>query len=121
VALAGRDGHFELNVTLPIIIYALHDAIHCLAQAATTFAERCVAGIEADEARCRELVGRSLMLVTALTPHLGYDAAAAVAKEALATGRTLSEVVLARKLLDPATLRRALNPRGMIHPQALGR
>jgi fumarate hydratase class II len=96
VAAAGRDGHFELNVTLPLMAHCLHESIHCLANAVTVFTEKCVAGLEADAARCRELVDRSLMLVTALNPHIGYDAAAAVAKEAFATGRTLRDVVLAK-------------------------
>ena len=118
VAMSGREGHFELNATLPLIAHCLHEAIHCLANAARVFAEKCVAGIEADAARCRELVDRSLMLVTALNPHLGYDTAAAVAKEAFATGRTLREVVLARKLMEPAALDRALDPLHMTEPRA---
>ncbi|MFI5357875.1 MAG: aspartate ammonia-lyase, partial [Opitutales bacterium] len=88
-------------------------SVHCLACGARVFAERCVAGLEADDVRCRELVDRSLMLVTALNPHIGYDQAAAVAKEAFATGRTLREIVLARKLMDAATLDRALDPTSM--------
>ena len=113
VTLCGREGHFELNATIPLIAYALHEAIHSLANAVLVFAVACVHGIEADAVRCAELAERSLMLVTALTPYLGYERAAAVAKEALATGRTLREVVLAQGLLDVATLDRALDPLGM--------
>ncbi|HVU24047.1 MAG TPA: class II fumarate hydratase [Opitutus sp.] len=120
VVMCGRDGHFELNVTLPLIAHCLHEAIRCLANAVRVFAEKCVAGLEADAARCRELVDRSLMLVTALNPHIGYDRAAAVAKEALATGRTLREIVLERKLMDAATLDRALDPASMTKPGASG-
>jgi fumarate hydratase class II len=116
VQLAGRDGHFELNVTLPLIAYCLHEAIHCLGNGVRVFTEKCVAGLAADPARCRELVDRSLMLVTALNPHIGYDAAAAVAREAHATGRTLREIVLERKLLDAATLDRVLRPLAMTQP-----
>ncbi len=118
VILCGRDGHFELNVTLPLMAYALHDSIACLAQGTRVFAERCVAGLEADVERCRSLVDRSLMLVTALNPHIGYDAAASVAKEAHATGRTLKEIILARGLLDAAAVDRILDPRTMIAPHA---
>lgn len=114
VAACGRDGQFELNVTLPLIAHCLHEAVRCLAHGAEVFADRCVAGIEADAARCRELTERSLMLVTALNPHIGYDRAAQVAKEAHATGRTLREVVLAKGWLDAATLDRALDPKNMI-------
>jgi fumarate hydratase class II len=120
VVTAGRDGHFELNVTLPLLAHCLHEAIRCLANGASVFADKCVTGLEADAGRCRELVDRSLMLVTALNPHIGYDAAAAVAKEALGTGRTLREIVLARGLMDAPTLDRALDPRTMTSPKANG-
>ncbi|ACB73923.1 class II fumarate hydratase [Opitutus terrae] len=118
VTLCGRDGHFELNVTLPLMAHCLHESIHCLANATRVFAEKCVDGLEADVVRCRELVDRSLMLVTALNPHIGYDQAAAVAKEALKTGRTLREIVLERKLMEPAALDRALDPVAMTKPNA---
>ncbi|MCC6415142.1 MAG: class II fumarate hydratase [Opitutaceae bacterium] len=118
VALCGRDGHFELNVTLPLMAHCLHEAAACLANGARVFAEKCVEGLEADEARCRELMERSLMLVTALNPRIGYDAAAAVAKEALATGKSLREVVLAKKLMTPAALDEALVPLAMTKPGA---
>jgi fumarate hydratase class II len=114
VVQCGRDGQFELNVTLPLLAHCLHEAIEVLGNAAGIFTDRCIVGIEADAARCRELVDRSLMLVTALNPHIGYDQAAAVAKEAHATGRTLREIVLEKKLLDAATLDRALDPTKMI-------
>ncbi|MBC7366438.1 MAG: class II fumarate hydratase [Undibacterium sp.] len=114
VTACGRDGHLELNVTLPLIAHCLHEAIHCLANGARAFTEKCVVGLEADADRCRELMERSLMLVTALNPYLGYDVSASVAKEALATGKSLREIVLTRGLLDAGTLDRALNPRSMV-------
>ena len=120
VAMCGRDGHFELNVTLPLITYCLHESIHCLSNAAGLFAEKCVDGLEADVERCQELVDRSLMLVTALNPYIGYDNAAAVAKAALNSGKTLREIVLERKLMDEAMLDRALEPLGMTQPGATG-
>lgn len=113
VVICGRDGHFELNVTIPLIAYSLHEAVLCLSNGARVFAEKCVEGIEADAARCRELVDRSLMLVTALNPFIGYDQAAAVAKEAFTSGRTLRELVLEKKLMDAKTLDRALEPLSM--------
>lgn len=118
VVLCGRDGQLELNVTLPLMAHCLHEAIHCLTNGVTTFVEKCVNGLEADAERCRALVDRSLMLVTALNPHIGYDAAAAVAKEAFATGKTLREIVLARKLMDAATLDRVLDPLAMTKPNS---
>lgn len=117
VAIGGRDGHFELNVTIPLIAYALHDSITCLANGARTFADRCVAGITANEERCEELVKRSLMLVTALNPYIGYDNAAEVAKTAFKENKTLREVILEKKLLDEATLEKALDPMDMIQPK----
>jgi fumarate hydratase, class II len=120
VVLCGRDGLLELNATLPLIAHSLHEAVHCLANGVRVFADRCVDGITADEQRCRELVDRSLMLVTALNPHIGYDAAAAVAKEAFAKNKTLREVVLERGLMEPAALDRALDPLAMTRPAAGG-
>jgi fumarate hydratase class II len=116
VAICGRDGHFELNVTLPLIAHCLHESIECLANGASTFADRCVAGIEANPRRCRELVEQSLMLVTALNPYIGYDNAAKVAKQAHAEGKTLKEVVLELELLDESTLDQALDPFTMVKP-----
>ena len=116
VSICGRDGHFELNVTLPLIAHCLHESIECLANGARTFADRCVFGIEANETRCCELVERSLMLVTALNPHIGYDNAAKVAKQAFAEGKTLKEVVLELGLLDEPTLNAALDPLTMVKP-----
>lgn len=118
--LCGREGHFELNATLPLLAHCLHESIHCLTNAVTVFTTRCVVGLEADGGRARELVDRSLMLVTALNSHVGYDVAAAIAKEALRTGRTLREIVLERNLMDPGTLDRVLDPTAMTKPNAVG-
>ena len=119
VIVCGRDGHFELNATIPLITHALHESIHCLANGARVFADGCIHEIEADAERCSALVQRSLMLITALNPYIGYDQSAAVAKEAFATGRTLREIVLEKKLMDAATLDRALDPRHMITSEAI--
>ena len=114
VAMCGRDGHFELNVTIPLIAHLMDESICCLSNAVNVFTERCVKDLEANEARCKELVDRSLMLVTALNPHIGYDKAAYVAKKAYQENKTLREVVLAEKLMDPQTLDTALNPKSML-------
>jgi fumarate hydratase class II len=116
VTACGREGHLELNATLPLIAHCLHEAVHCLASGTRAFAKKCVAGLEADAARSRELMERSLMLVTALTPQIGYDVAASVAKEALASGKSLRDVVLARGLMDAAALDRVLDPLAMARP-----
>jgi fumarate hydratase, class II len=114
VTACGRDGQFELNVTLPLLAHALHEAVATLANAVGVFTGRCIQGLDADEARCREHVDRSLMLVTALNPFIGYDRAAAVAKEAHARGRTLREVVREKGWMSDEDLDRALDPRGMV-------
>ena len=116
VVACGNAGHFELNATLPLIAHALHEGIRVLAAGARRFADACAAGIVADEARCRELVDRSLMLATALNPKLGYDTAASIAKEAHATGKTLREVVLARGLMTEGELDAVLDPTTMTRP-----
>jgi fumarate hydratase class II len=109
--VAGMSGNFELNVAMPLIAHDLLESIALLARAARLLAERCVAAIEADRERCAELVERSLALVTALVPRLGYDRAAEVAREALATGRTVREICLERRLLPAAELARLLDAR----------
>ncbi|GJM45622.1 MAG: fumarate hydratase class II [Gemmatimonadota bacterium] len=116
--IAGRDGHFELLVTLPVMCHALHEQIRVLANGAAVFQERCIQDLEADAERCRELVEKSLMLVTALNPEIGYDAAASVAKQAYAENKTLREVVLERGLLDEARLDELLDPISMTQPKA---
>ncbi|HEV2626085.1 MAG TPA: class II fumarate hydratase, partial [Xanthobacteraceae bacterium] len=94
ITVAASQGHFELNVFKPVIIDALLQSIRLLADAAHSFAERCVAGIRANEPRIRVLMEKSLMLVTALAPKIGYDKAAEIAKAAHKNGTTLREEAL---------------------------
>ncbi len=117
VGMCGRDGHFELNVTIPLIAYALHESVHTLSNAARTFTERCLADLEVNEVICKDQVERSLMLVTALNPYIGYDKAAHVAKKAFSTNRTLKDIILEEKLLDEETLHKALDPMQMVAPK----
>ena len=91
ITVAGSQGHFELNVYKPVIAYAMLQSIRLLADAARSFTDNCVIGIRANEARIRELLQRSLMLVTALAPKIGYERAAKIAKAAHANGTTLRE------------------------------
>ena len=92
VTAGGTSGVFELNVAIPLMADALLESIHLLSNGATVFAERCVDDIEADEERCAELIEKSLMLCTALAPHIGYDQAAALAKRAHKEKKTVREV-----------------------------
>jgi len=117
VAMSGRDGHFELNVTIPMIAYTLHQSITCLSNGARLFAERCIEGLEANVEKIDMHLRHSLMLVTALNPHIGYEKAAHVAKRAFRERKTLREVVLEEGLLDESTLDEALNPKHMVHPR----
>jgi fumarate hydratase class II len=113
VAWAGANGNFELNVMMPVLAHNLLQSAELLAAAADTFRERCVEGIRANEERARWLVEQNIIVVTALVPHIGYDAAAKVAKEALASGRGVREVVLDTGLMEPDQLDRALDLRKM--------
>jgi len=114
VALGGLAGQLELNTFLPLVARNLLASIALLASAVRLFADRCIAGLEADAARAEALVEQSLMLATALVPRIGYDAAAALAKEAAATGRTLREVARERKVLPDAELATLLDPRKQV-------
>jgi fumarate hydratase class II len=98
---------------MPLIAHDLLQSIEVLAHAAAMLDRDCVAGIRADPARARELVERSLAMVTALAPRIGYDAAAALAQEAYATGRTVREVALEKKLLAPEELAAILDAKKM--------
>tara|TARA_R110002167_G_C12706642_1_gene654816 strand:- start:5210 stop:6604 length:1395 start_codon:yes stop_codon:yes gene_type:complete len=102
ITVAGSNGHFELNVFKPVMIYNLLQSIRLLADGCASFTQRCVVGITANEARIAKLRDESLMLVTALNPHIGYDNATKIAKKAHQDGSTLLAAALALKLLTPA-------------------
>jgi fumarate hydratase class II len=116
VAWCGAGGFLELNVSMPLLAACLLESIHLLARAATVLREKCIEGIAADEERCRSLIELSLSMVTALAPRIGYEPAAAIAKESVATGRTVRELCEERlgdlgltateleELLDPARM-----------------
>jgi fumarate hydratase, class II len=116
ITIAGSQGQFELNVFKPVIIYDLLQSIRLLADAARSFADNCVAGIEVNRARIDELLRRSLMLVTALNPHIGYDKAAQVAKKAHAEGSSLKEAALALGYVSAEDFDRWVRPEAMIGP-----
>jgi len=113
VAFADSQGHLELNALKPLIINATLQSIELLADAVDSFVTRCVLGIEPDRARIDELLRRSLMLATALTPAIGYDRAAAIAKAAHHNGTTLREEAL-KAGLDAATFDRLVRPEAMV-------
>ena len=119
ITVAGASGHMELNVFKPVMIDALLQSIRLLGDAAASFAERCVEGLEADRERIAALLGRSLMLVTALAPHIGYDAAAKIAKTAHADGSTLREAALRLNLVSAGDFDRWVRPEAMLGPDAM--
>ena len=114
VGIAGASGNFELNVFKPVIIHNVLTSVRLLADASESFDVHCARGIEPDRERIRSLVERSLMLVTALAPRLGYDRAAQIAKKAHAEGLTLKEATLALGYLSAEEFERAVRPEGMV-------
>jgi len=114
IALAGSQGNFELNVFKPVIIFNFLHSADLLTDACARFREFCVDGIQANRARIAELVGRSLMLVTALAPHIGYDRAAAIATKAHAEGLTLREAALASGHVTAEQYDRWVRPEDMV-------
>ncbi|MEW5703426.1 MAG: class II fumarate hydratase [Pseudomonadota bacterium] len=117
ISVAGASGHFELNVFKPVMIYNLLQSIRLLADASNSFAENCVVGIQANTARIEKLLHESLMLVTALNPHIGYDNAAKVAKKAYTEGMTLKEAAVALGLLTEKEFERLVRPEKMTGPR----
>ena len=117
VAFAGSQGHLELNVFKPLIANAVLQSIRLLADAASSFDRHCIAGIEADRERIGELLQRSLMLVTALVPAIGYDKAAVIAKAAHKNGTTLREEALRSGLVSAEEFDRLVQPQTMIDPK----
>ncbi len=117
ITVAGSQGHFELNVFKPVLAYCMMQSIRLLADAARSFTDNCVTGIKANEPRIRELMERSLMLVTALSPRIGYDKAAQVAKAAHANGTTLREEAVRLGFVTAAEFDRLVRPQNMVRPR----
>jgi fumarate hydratase class II len=116
ITVAGSQGHFELNVFKPVLGYCMMQSIALFGDAARSFTDNCVIGIKADEARIRDLMERSLMLVTALSPHIGYDKAAQVAKAAHANGTTLREEAMRLGHVSGPEFDRLVRAEKMVRP-----
>ncbi len=117
VSFAGSQGHFELNVFKPVIAYNTLQSIRLLADSAKSFTDKCIVGIVANEERINELMGRSLMLVTALAPEIGYDNATKIAKTAHKNGTTLREEAVKLGFVSEEDYDRIVKPEKMIKPQ----
>lgn len=117
VTVAGSQGHFELNVYKPVLAHAMLQSIRLMGDAVNSFTDNCVVGIKANEPRIAELMQRSLMLVTALAPRIGYDKAAQVAKAAHANGTTLREEAMRLGFVSGADFDRLVRPEHMTRPR----
>jgi len=117
ITVAGSQGHFELNVFKPVLAYAMLQSIRLIGDAVKSFTDNCVVGIKANEARIGELMQRSLMLVTALSPRIGYDKAAQVAKAAHANGTTLREEAVRLGFVSGPEFDLLVRPEKMVRPR----
>jgi len=115
ITIAGQSGNFEINVMMPVAAYNLLQSIQLLATSSRNFATQCVSGLKATT-KGPEMVEKGLAIVTTLVPHIGYDQAAAIAKEAQAIGKTIREVAAVRTKLSPAELDKILDPASMTEP-----
>jgi len=120
ITWGGANGNFELNVMMPMMAHNILESIRLLANAATVFSERCVAGIAANVERCNELVEYSMAMVTSLAPIIGYDRAAEIAKESAKTGKTVRQICMEWKIMSEDELRKALDPIEMTKPGGEG-
>ena len=116
ITVAGSHGHFELNVFKPMIAHNILQSIDLIADSTKNFSIYCVKGIKANKKRIKEHLDNSLMLVTALAPHIGYDNAAKIAKVALKNGTTLKHETLKTGLIDEKDYEKIVDPKKMIYP-----
>tara|TARA_Y100000590_G_scaffold222051_1_gene251342 strand:+ start:996 stop:2387 length:1392 start_codon:yes stop_codon:yes gene_type:complete len=116
ITMAGSHGHFELNVFKPLIIHNMLQSIHIMSDSSKTFANYCIKGLTANKKRIKSLLDNSLMLVTALSPKIGYDNASKIAKRALKNGTTLKEETLKTGLINEKEFLKIVNPKKMIKP-----
>ena len=117
VQIGGQVGNFELNTMMPVIAANLFESIELLTNGSIMLAEKCVKGIQANRDRCRELLDKSLMLVTNLSPVIGYDKAAKLAKKAYKENKTIREVLKADRLIPEDQVDKLLDPKTMLSPK----
>ena len=116
ITMAGSHGHFELNVFKPLIIHNILQSIHIMADSSKSFANYCIKGLKADKKRIKSLLDNSLMLVTALSPKIGYDNAAKIAKLAHKNGTTLKEEAINSGLVSESEFKKLVDPLKMVKP-----
>jgi fumarate hydratase class II len=116
IMIGGQAGVFELNVMMPVMAHNLLESIRLLAASANNFTARCISGLGANVERCNEMIEKSLAMCTALAPEIGYDAAAAIAKESHKTGKTVRQIALEKRILSKERLNEILDPMRMTMP-----
>ena len=116
ITMAGSHGHFELNVFKPLIAHNILQSIDLLADSTKNFSLFCIRGLKADKIKIKKFLDNSLMLVTALAPHIGYDKAAKIAKNALKNNTTLKEETLKSGLINESDYEKIVDPKKMIYP-----
>jgi fumarate hydratase class II len=121
ITLGGLSGNFELNVMMPLIAYDLMESIRLLAHATDNFSKRCIKGLKANRERCEEMIEKSLALGTALTPKIGYDEAARIAKKTYDQRKTIRQIVEEEGILSKEKLNLLFDPRSMTVPMKLAR
>ena len=114
--MAGSHGHFELNVFKPLIAHNILQSIDLLSDSTKNFSLYCVKGIKADKIKIKKFLDNSLMMVTALAPHIGYDNSSKIAKKALKNNTTLKEEALKSGLINEKDFNKIIDPRKMIYP-----
>jgi fumarate hydratase class II len=113
IAFGGSQGNFELNVYMPMMARNLLESLRLLTNVSRVFADKCVDGIEANVARCKEYAESSPSIGTSLTPYIGYEAAGKIIKESMRTGKSIRQIALAKKLMTAEELDRALDVEAM--------
>ncbi|MBP3521721.1 MAG: aspartate ammonia-lyase, partial [Oscillospiraceae bacterium] len=116
ITMAAEAGQMELNAFEPIIFWNLTHAVEFLTYAVNTLVDNCIVGITANRDRCKSLVDNSVGIITALTPHIGYERAAVIAKEAIRTGASVRDLILEKGILDEETMEKILDPYSMTQP-----
>ncbi len=118
IAIASEAGQLELNVMEPIMALCMFNGINRLGKGIRALQDRCVNGITANTERCRQMVEHSIGIVTALLPYIGYEKAAAIAKEALATGKSVVQLAIDQNLLATGEIEKILSPENMLQPRS---
>ena len=116
IMLGGQSGNFELNVMMPMMVHNFLESCELLHTSCLNFLDRCIEGVVANKERCNEMIEKSLAMCTSLAPLIGYDAAAAIAKESYQTGRSVREIAEEKNILSGEELSRVLDPRRMTEP-----